>query len=672
MFFRGPPPPPPPPPPPASFLELLPAVPEDLSSLLPFLLVIPLAFFTFFVFEAFFVFKPLKPPAKRSKSLGHVKYSKSKLPEGIDTIVIGSGQGGLSCASVLSSFGQTVVVFEQHEVTGGGAHCFAVDGKSKWRFDAGHHITIPWQEQVLHLACGTHGAPVPFDKTATFQADGYSDRIVLGSPPEGEAPLPVRDDVQLTAELCNRFPAQAENIKRYMSVSESVQMRFGLLVMSALMPSWLRARFLASPIFGLWRKWAALTSAEGLCKLLPGTDEATNRLRSYLSGLWLDAGAPPSRCSFFMQSAVMGGWQKLGEAYPRGGPQETALAMVEAVEQRGGAVFIRCPVESILRDPLTGAAIGVKLSSGDEVRAKRVVSALGYRATEKLLYGGVPGSDLVKTKQSMSFIMANIALKGTKEDLGISAANVWVQPATAKNHYDALEGEQEFFSNPLGCDISLVPAGVTFPSLKDLEDSSAKGGEDHTCQILVGGNYEWFEEHGPSDPDFDKTGARHAPPHVARKDQSGYDALKAKWEARMVEILTAWYPKTKGKVVFCDISTPLTLENYLRAEKGAGVGLDVTPARFVDPSEIAELDMRHPRVEGLWRAGQDYLMCGQVLSAASGIFCALRMLGPVAMLRFGCRAVRMLVFGPRSRAKSVLPATAEPTPKVVKPAAAAA
>ena len=97
-------------------------------------------------------------------------------------------------------------------------------------------------------------------------------------------------------------------------------------------------------------------------------------------------------------------------------------------------------------------------------------------------------------------------------------------------------------------------------------------------------------------------------------------------------------------MVFTDISTPLTLETYLRANRGAGVGLDVTPGRFVSPQELAELDMKHPRVPGLWRAGQDYLMCGQVISAASGIVCALRMLGPVAALRFVARSARLLLF----------------------------
>jgi len=83
----------------------------------------------------------------------------------------------------------------------------------------------------------------------------------------------------------------------------------------------------------------------------------------------------------------------------------------------------------------------------------------------------------------------------------------------------------------------------------------------------------------------------------------------------------------------------------MRPGRGAAIGLDVTPERFVDGDEIAELDMKHPRVRNLWRAGQDYLMCGQVLAAAAGIICALRMLGPLATTRFIFRSIRLLFIG---------------------------
>ena len=70
----------------------------------------------------------------------------------------------------------------------------------------------------------------------------------------------------------------------------------------------------------------------------------------------------------------------------------------------------------------------------------------------------------------------------------------------------------------------------------------------------------------------------------------------------------------------------------------------MAPQRFVNPHELAELACEHPRVPGLWRAGQDYLMCGQVMAAASGIITALRMRGALDMLRLAVRALRLIVF----------------------------
>ena len=151
----------------------------------------------------------------------------------------------------------------------------------------------------------------------------------------------------------------------------------------------------------------------------------------------------------------MGGWQKLGVSYPRGGPQKTALAMVEAIELRGGAVFVRAPVASLVLDPVSGAAKGVVLASGETLLAKQVVSALGYRATEALIAkqpptmppAPPPPPPPLQTAQSAGFVMANVALEGTMAQLGISSANVWIQPANAANAYDALEGEKRWAAN---------------------------------------------------------------------------------------------------------------------------------------------------------------------------------------------------------------------------------
>merc|ERR1719181_2762791 len=108
--------------------------------------------------------------------------------------------------------------------------------------------------------------------------------------------------------------------------------------------------------------------------------------------------------------------------------------------------------------------------------------------------------------------MANIALTGSAAELGISAANLWIQPGNKANGYDALEGEKQFFADPLGVDPALIPVGITFPSAKELSPSeqaaeaaaaakakSAGGapnadGPYHTCQILALAEHAWFNK----------------------------------------------------------------------------------------------------------------------------------------------------------------------------------
>lgn len=52
------------------------------------------------------------------------KFHPSKVPNNLDTIVIGSGSGGSTVANLLAQSGQRVLVLEQHSVTGGCTHSF--------------------------------------------------------------------------------------------------------------------------------------------------------------------------------------------------------------------------------------------------------------------------------------------------------------------------------------------------------------------------------------------------------------------------------------------------------------------------------------------------------------------------------------------------------------------
>ncbi|UCG39878.1 MAG: NAD(P)-binding protein, partial [Acidimicrobiia bacterium] len=60
------------------------------------------------------------------------------IPDGPwDTIVVGSGMGGMSAAAILSLLGKRVLVLEQHVIPGGFTHMFKRPG---YRWDVGVHI----------------------------------------------------------------------------------------------------------------------------------------------------------------------------------------------------------------------------------------------------------------------------------------------------------------------------------------------------------------------------------------------------------------------------------------------------------------------------------------------------------------------------------------------------
>ena len=87
-------------------------------------------------------YKPKGYKKVSSKTVNHTNainrdgFSMKKIPLDIDTIVIGSGIGGLTTAGLLSRVGQTVLVLEQHYIAGGSTHCFN-DGS--YEFDTGIH-----------------------------------------------------------------------------------------------------------------------------------------------------------------------------------------------------------------------------------------------------------------------------------------------------------------------------------------------------------------------------------------------------------------------------------------------------------------------------------------------------------------------------------------------------
>ena len=90
--------------------------------------------------------------------------------------------------------------------------------------------------------------------------------------------------------------------------------------------------------------------------------------------------------------------------------------------------------------------------------------------------------------------------------------------------------------------------------------------------------------------------------------------------------------QAKEHLAFIDISTPLSIQYYLRATHGAAVGIDCTPARFCDPFIREQLDPIS-KIPGLALTGQDTAICGVTLCQLAGVITALRLEGFCAAMK---------------------------------------
>ena len=534
------------------------------------------------------------------------RYRPDKIPDSVDTVVIGSGMSGLSCAAVLSRMGQRVLVLEQHYVAGGGSHMFQLKGGL--HFDSGLHYLVPYSGLLMWLATGGDEMPLRFERIG--EPDGTFDRIALGDEP----PFAIKHDEAHLPDLYARFPDRGEDIDEYLRVSAKVLKRFPLFVMSKAFPTWLQKPWHRFVLGKAWKRYAGRSLQEVLEEV---TDEPL--LAGLLAGPWMDAGAPPDRVSFLMGACIARGLSIEGGAYPVGGSQELAKCLVPVVTGAGGRVLVRAAVEEILVDTASERTTGVRLTDGTVVACKRVVSSVGYHNT----FGKLVPEQVTERLEiprrlpigsSCGFVMANIGLRGTAEELGLTCANLWYHPT--RKDGDMFGAINDFMAEPTNpdCDPMIM---VTFPSIKDRKGEESYGGKT-TCQILCTAELAWFAKYALL---------------PTRRRGNEYKAVKREWGERLVALMLRFYPQLEGKIELLDVSTPLSIAHYLGANEGGAVGLDHGPERFTDWNLVERLDARTP-IEGLWLTGQDTVTCGQPIVQGAGLITAFRILGLQQSLRY--------------------------------------
>jgi len=527
-------------------------------------------------------FTNCRPTLARGPMVGN-SYRQQAIRETFDTIVIGSGIGGLAAAVLLARHGhQRVLVLERHYAVGGFTHVFHRPG---FEWDVGVHYVGQMQEPDSpvrkifdHLSEGRlTWAPMP---------DVY-DRVIMA----GRCYDYVTGVDRFRQQMTHYFPNEAHAIQRYLRLIRATVRWSGAYFAERALPPFL-ARWMGGLLRWPFMRYARRNTATVLGKLTENAE-----LKGVLAAQWGDYGLPPSESSFAIHSIIAQHYFD-GASYPVGGAGSIARALSPEIERCGGQIVVGAEVGSILTDARYGA-IGVRMADGQEFRASAVISDAGARNTfGRLLRNDLPDVEAIAAQvqsipPSTAHLCLYVGLNGSANDLGLSGTNLWIYPGP--DHDDNVRRFLEDRQSPLPM------IYISFPSAKDptfIERFPGRATIEVICAVpfdLFSGweNSRW------------------------KKRPAEYEALKKQFAERMLEALYRHVPSVRGRVVHAELSTPLTTRHFSNYQTGEIYGLAHTPARF----RLRCLGPRTP-VPNLYLTGQDAAVVGVVGATAGGVLAA--------------------------------------------------
>ena len=475
-----------------------------------------------------------------------------------DSIIIGAGLSGLTCALLLARSGRRVLVLEQHSRPAPVVRGFQRGGIY---FDSGFHYAGglgdggPLQPLLRHLGLE--------DKLQLFPyaADGF-DRLRIASSGE-EYLLPVGFN-NIRRYLGEKFPQARSEIALYLDEIVSQWRNFPYLDLNADL-----ADFAMETVHGC-------SLRERLEVFSPWPE-----LQSLLSMHSLLYGVPPEWAPLSLNAQVAGSYYHSVHGIVGGGRRLVDALLVLLAE---AGVDIRC--NAAVSQVLVGeeAVSGVRLQSGDEFPAGEVIATLNPTQLPGLLpASGLRPAYLKRLKNLRQTPSAYIVFASSRQSLEfLRGRNLFMQPR----------------------------AGVFNPSAdQPLEERSfylagADQGRDGAIKGLIGIVPAYYEE----------VSSRQIP-EPGRPE--GYAAWKTGISDRLLQMFKKCCPEL-ADLELLELATPLTLRDFSRATEGAIYGVGRWLGQY-NPHPVTRLPglflsgqaVTGPGLLGAMVAG--YLTCGSIL-----------------------------------------------------------
>ena len=503
-----------------------------------------------------------------------------------DTIIIGSGAGGLAAAICLARAGQKVLVLEQHDVPGGWCHSFYLNGH---RFTPGvHYVGLLGEGEAtsnLYRGLGIANELVFF----RMNPDAY-EHVRIG---EERFDYPANFEA-LVERLADRFPKEKKNIRKYLDLTRKVSQEL----------------YSMPYIKGFWQKLTLPYRTRhfgkyGLFNLrrVIGWHIKNPLLKNMLNVQCGDHGVSPSKVPFVLHSALMYHYYQ-GGYYPMGGGGALIKAMTNTLKRHTGEIRTSTAVSKIILDgEQQKRAVGVTLENGQQLFADRIVSNADVGITYNSLIGKENLSPklqkkLAKTKYSCTSLMLFLTVDMDMREAGLDSGNIWMMPEANGN---------DPFEQILNADIEQGDAfEALFISCTTLKDPTSFDGKHHSIEAITFIDYKAFEKYKNED---------------TQRSQEYLD-FKERLTQKMINGLEKAVPGISDHIVQKDLGTPITNEYYIKTTDGNVYGTEkslkhIGPFAFKAKSEI----------ENLYLCGASILSHGVAGASHSGVDTAAQILG---------------------------------------------
>jgi prolycopene isomerase len=486
-----------------------------------------------------------------------------------DVIIIGAGIGGLVTATQLAVKGLRVLVLEKYLIPGGSAGYFEAAG---YRFDVGASMIFGFGQQ------GTTNL-----LTRALDAVGMTLETILDPVqihyhlPDGLNLKVHRDYAMFLAALTAHFPEEKAGIQQFYDQAWGVFNCLNAIELLSLEePRYVASVFLRHPMACL-----------GLARWLPvNVGQVATRYLHHPSLLkFIDmecycwSTVPADRTPMINAGMVFSDRHYGGVRYPKGGVGQIAQKLAAGLEKAGGQIRYRARVTEILIEK--GRAVGVRLASGQQLFARRIVSnATRWDTFDRLL----PTTALPRREQrwrrqyepSPSFLSLH---------LGVQAE---VIPLETDCHHVLLDDWQRME----------VSGGTLFVSIPTLLDATLAPEGHHIIHAFTPS---WFEEWTKLSP-------------------SHYQAKKKAAAEQVIDRLNHLFPGLKAGIHYQAVGTPKTHRRFLGRWAGTYGPIPRNPL----PGLLA-MPFNRTAIQGLYCVG-DSTFPGQGLNAVafSGFACAHR------------------------------------------------